>query len=302
MVTYISEGNIMKIKNTLSMMLSSAIKYYRLCLLIIYFTAITLSVSVNAEVILLEDFENPAVRSYQTNLADSLDDLANNDYFGQINAEQLSSDIYYQNLQGAGFYAVQDTNGALPQPENQISLSWQSINISHWNNLALSWFIAEDDDVQNNGSITEDFDSNTRFSIEIQLDNNGFFDIFAVAGQRSDNGSLTNQAPAVDTILNGVSDGIGDGVEITDSFTQFSSNIANASTLDIRVNFANFNAGEEDFAFDQLMLSGDAVNRSVQVSEPSSLALALFALVALIRRRTQCIVEPALNSNRLVTH
>lgn len=261
-------------------------------LLATYFTAMILSTSVNAEIILLEDFENPAIRSYQTNLADSLADIANNDYFGQINAAQLHSDIRYQNLQGQGFYAVQDTDSALPTPDNYLSLTWQSINVSNWNNLVLSWFIAEDDDVSANGSISEDFDSNTRFSIELQLDHGGYFDIFAVEGQRSANGSFTNQAPALDTLINGVGDGVGDGIEITDSFTQFSSNIANATTLDIRVNFAFFNAGDEDFAFDQLMLSGDAVNNSpsITVSEPQSWLLMLSALLFVCFRRNNVIL------------
>lgn len=247
-----------------------------------------------ADIILLEDFENAAQRSYQSNINDALTDIANSDYYGQTTLTNLPNDIDYKNVQGTGFYAVQDTDGALPQAVDHISLSWLDIDISQWQNLLLSWFIAEDDDITRSG-VSEDFDSSTRFSIEIQLDNAGFFDIFAVEGKRSATDSLTNQAPAVDTDF----DGVGDGVEITDSFSQFDQQLAQANELDIRVNFSYFDAADEDFAFDQLVLSGDRLVSSqiTSVPEPTTGLLMLLAIALMIstvanRKAINCGAHP----------
>ncbi len=235
-----------------------------------------LSSTAQASLIFLEDFEDSTI-TYHSSDPDALNDLANRDYYGRVNSADLHSATHYQNIQGNSFYAVQDTDGALPTAASTVTLSWSNINISLWENISLSWFLAED----NSSDGFEDFDANTGFNIVAQVDNGGFFNLFSVRSMLGSNGSRTNTAPAVDTDF----DGIGDGQLITDNFEAFSVAIAEGGLLDIKVSFSNFNAQDEDIAFDHLSLVGDLkdVQRSgaINVPEPRTYLLMLLALAAL---------------------
>ncbi len=244
-------------------------KKITLVLLYLLASVFTPHLTAHASIILLEDFEDNNL-TYTSDVPDALNDLSNNDYFGIVSANSLTSHMQYQQVSGTQFYGVQDTDGAKPTSSSAINLLWSSVDISLWENLQLSWLIAED----NSTDGFEDFDSNTQFSIAAQIDGAGFFDLFSVIG------SGTNTAPLVDTNF----DGVGDGIEITDTFTQFSANLSQGSLLDIKVSFLHFNAADEDFAFDNLMLVGDLKSSNqgnlTVVSEPSIMSLLILFLVA----------------------
>lgn len=241
------------------------------------------SASVRADVIAFEDFEDSTLT--YTGPADVFDGLANNDYYGRLGGGNPTppANVVYNNLQGTGYYGVQDTDGFWIDPENDdpverqiptVELFWTGINITDFENLNLSWLVAEDDADDGN----QDWDTDASFRIAIQLDGGGFTDIFAIESEIGTDGNQTNEAPRVDTNF----DGIGDGAEITDVFTQFSSAIANGTTLDIRVTFDNLNAGEEDLAFDNLLLEGDFVGA---IPEPGSALMFSMVLAGLASRR-----------------
>jgi len=194
--------------------------------------------------IFLEDFED-AQLTYTTSIPDDLSDIAASDYFGRIDdTSGLPISVAYSNLQGSGFYGVQDPNGANSGDVNLIQLDWTGIDISGFSNLNLSWYVAEDD--ANDGN--EDWDSSDFVRLEVQVDGGGFTSLFAIESEGG-----TNTAPRVDTDF----DGLGDGIEITDVFTQFSSDIANGSMLDIRLTINGLSVGDEDIAFDEVRLTGD---------------------------------------------
>ena len=61
-----------------------------------------------------EDFED-AIVTYTVNFQDDLSDIANRDYFGRISPNNTGTppaDVTYTNLQGAGYYGVQDADAA----------------------------------------------------------------------------------------------------------------------------------------------------------------------------------------------
>ena len=210
--------------------------------------------------ILLEDFEDAAI-TYTPSVADDLSDIGNLDYFGRIAPDTAiptsagTNGISYANPQGNGYYGFMDADGANSGNVDVVDLDWTGINISGFNNLNLSWYLAEDD----SGDGFEDWDIASSFRIAINLDNTGFIDIFRVESELGTDGNATNEKPRVDTLVAGVGDGLGDGTEITNSFSQFSHLIANGSTLDIRVTIEFLDQGDEDIAFDSLLLTGDSV-------------------------------------------
>ncbi|GMG85538.1 hypothetical protein LNKW23_47610 [Paralimibaculum aggregatum] len=233
-----------------------------------------------AEIVLLEDFEDAAI-GYVASPADDLGDIATYDYFGRIAPDTASppAGVAYGNRQGEGYFGVQDSD-SVPGGPDSVQLDWTGIDIAGFTGLTLSWYVAEADAI--NGD--EDWDGDTAFRIEAQLDGGGFVPIFGIAGTGPDT------APRVDTDL----DGIGDGAEITALFTQYSASIADGALLDIRVRFDNLDAGDEDLAFDSLRLEGDLPTAAVPL--PASLPLAglgLLALGALARRRRRRQAENA---------
>ena len=195
--------------------------------------------------LLLEDFED-ATLTYVTNVADNLTDIASFDYYGRIDSTSgLPAAISYSNPQGAGFYGAHDTDSPAGGV-SLITLSWNNIDVTGFDNLNLSWFVAEDvaDDTN------PDWDLTTSVRLEINLDGGGFAPIFAI---ESESGVSGNTVPRVDTNF----DGVGDGALITSTFTQFSSTIPNGSSLDIRLTIEDLDTGDEDIAFDDLFLTGE---------------------------------------------
>jgi len=197
--------------------------------------------------ILFEDFED-AELTYTTSIPDDLSDIAAFDYFGRIDdTSGLPTSVAYSNPQGLGFYGVQDIDGANSGNVDVLELNWEGIDISSFTNLNLSWYVAEDD--ANDGN--EDWDPSDFVRLEVQVDGGGFSSVFAIESSGG-----TNTSPRVDTDF----DGIGDGTEITDVFSQFSAVVTNGALLDIRLTIDGLGAGDEDLAFDNLLLTGTAAD------------------------------------------
>jgi hypothetical protein len=228
-----------------------------------------------AATLFFEDFEDAAV-GYTSSVPDDLTDIANEDYFGRIDSGQiLPAGIIYKNVQGPGFYGAQDTDGTNSGDIQLITLNFSGIDISNATNLNLSWYVAEDDD-----GIREDWDPTSSFRIGAQIDGGGYFTVFSI---ESADAAVPNKVPKVDTDLNGV----GDGSEITDAFTQFSTGLPTAGrVLDIRITIEDLDSGDEDIAFDSLLLTGDLPS----VPIPAAVWLfgsGLLGLVGVARRKVR---------------
>ena len=112
-----------------------------------------------------------------------------------------------------------------------------------------------------------DWDYDSRFYIEIDVDNSGSFTkVLQVAVSDSSAGSNVSQ-PMIDTDL----DGDGDGAEITDVFTEYTANITSGNLVDIRLVFENLLAGDEDISVDNIRIINDFVNNpSLAITSPSN--------------------------------
>ncbi len=217
--------------------------------------------SLQADIIHFEDFESDAV-SYITNEPEATDgDL---DYFIHTNGGNLNPGVNFQNHPaGNFFFGAQDINGVLPTPQG--ILVFQNIDIAGYDNLTFHGLFAEDQALDG----SEDWDAADQLIVEYSIDGGGLIPVFSI----QNDGSTFNSAPFVDTNL----DGTGDGMEITDSFMPFSTNIGGTgSFLDLYITIT-LDSGDEDIAFDNITIMGDPA----AIPEPSSiLMLMLVGLLA----------------------
>ena len=125
------------------------------------------------------------------------------------------------------------------------TLNFSGLDIAGLTNLQFSIDVAEDDDAAN-----QDWDADTALRIEYSIDGGAFQNLLAFEATGG-----TNTEPALDTDF----DGIGDGTTLTNLFQTFSAAIAGTgSTLDIRITFENLDAGDEDAAIDNIVITGDS--------------------------------------------
>ena len=181
----------------------------RTCFAAAFFVALLATQpSANAVVILFEDFDDATI-GYTSTLGDpGVSDL-DQSYFGRVGGAgglTVGSDINFTNTSG-GYFGANRTAG---EPGiGTGAINWTGINIANFNNLTFSGLFAEDDD-----NSMETWDPNSEVRVRARIDGGSFFDVFGI--QSSSNGS-SETTPRVDTNL----DGLGEGAEITDTFTQF---------------------------------------------------------------------------------
>lgn len=221
-----------------------------------------------ADILLFEDFEN-STTTYTTNISEASDnDL---DYFGRIapNGLSISTAVTFGNQQGNGYFAAMDTD-ALPEAADEGILTFV-VDISGFNSLQFSGLFAED----NATDALEDWDSTTSFLARYSIDGNSFQNLLAFESSAG-----TNTEPAQDTNF----DGTGNGAKLTDIFTEYLINInevGNQLTLEFVLN--NFDAGDEDIAFDNISITGNPINTPVPV--PAAFWLFISALIGVVNFR-----------------
>lgn len=219
------------------------------------------------DTIFLEDFETTEI-AYSASHPDDLTNLGSYDYYGRIDTDNLPTHLNYTNFQGNGFYGAQDIN-ANNATILRVTLTWSNIAIQNYQELALSWYVAEDVAQDNN----EDWDSTSSFRIDAQVDYADFQALFALEAQHLDR-EFYNHAPQVDSDF----DGIGDGAIIDESFSYHERTIDSGDWLTIRVTIEKLNDGDEDIAFDHLRLTGRFVPEPAHYSLILIFSLTLYYL------------------------
>jgi predicted extracellular nuclease len=196
-----------------------------------------------ADTIFFESFETDGNGTrYITSTPEFSDGFG--DFFTRTDGSNIGSFYQVTGSDGNFFFAAQDIDGE--GATSQQTLLFSSIDISGFSSLNFSALFAEDDDGSN-----QDWDLPDFVRVEYQIDGGGFQNLLAI----ENDGDTFNSAPFIDTDF----DGIGDGTEITSTFTEFGSAIVGTGlSLDLRFTF-DLNAGDEDIAIDNIQITGDAV-------------------------------------------
>ncbi|MCF6307370.1 MAG: hypothetical protein L3J09_05390 [Flavobacteriaceae bacterium] len=202
--------------------------------------------------LVFEDFEDTTV-TYTTSIAEFTNGLE--DYFTRTDGSNISSSVEFTNKVGTGFFAAQDVDGGgatLP-----VYLTFENLDIASIGTIFFAGLFAEDDDGGN-----QDWDSPDNLIAEFSFNANDpiptWTPFFAIESQGGT--GTSNAPPLIDTNL----DGIGDGTEITDAFAPFMAVFPNSSItnptasqmVSIRIGI-RLNSGDEDIAFDNILIRGE---------------------------------------------
>ncbi|MGB1204481.1 MAG: SdrD B-like domain-containing protein [Chitinophagales bacterium] len=165
----------------------------------------------------------------------------------------IGSSNVYAGADGA-FFAAQDTDGDSPNPTTQ-TFTIAGLNITGQTGLSFSIDLAEEDGTNPNDNNESNWDNGTgnfdEFIISANIDAAGASNILSI--QSDAPGTTSNGNPLVDT--NG--DSIGDGTEVTATFSTFTSPIAGAgNSLDL-VFTITVEDGGSDIAFDNIIVTSN---------------------------------------------
>jgi len=210
------------------------------------------------------DFESAG--GYTTSVAEFTD--GSGDFFIRTDGSDFGAYVEYSNIQGSYYFAGMDLDGEgaiLP-----LELNIDDIDISGRSDLYFGIFLAEDDDGTN-----QDWDDVDYVKIQYDIDNSGSFtDLIWIMAT----GTGTNFEPSIDADF----DGTGDGESfITNTFTQFITEIAGTgSTLDIKIIFS-LDAGDEDIALDNIQILFADTDPPVATFDPLDAATGVFVTSAI---------------------
>ena len=201
-------------------------------------------------VVFQENFEGTV--SYTTSIPEQTD--GGFDYFTVTNGTTIGAT--YNSPEGFNFFAAHDLDAdGMMSPA---TMTFDDININSFTDLTFAILLAEDDDGSN-----QDWDSTDFLHIEYDIDNSGTFTNLLWI---ENDGATFNSAPFQDTDF----DGNGDGIEVTDTFTEFIAAIpGSGSVIDIRITFGGLTSSDEDIALDNIrIIDGFVLNPSISISAP----------------------------------
>lgn len=198
-------------------------------------------------VIAFEDFED-AIVNY-AGPADDIGGISNEDYYGIVGLPLFdpTDNVFYDNLQGSGFYGAQDTDGNQTTTAlDIITLTWVNLPISGLTTITAAGYFGEDDEAG------EDWDTDSSVRLEYSFDNTMWTPLVQI---ESEVASGANNAPRIDTDF----DGVGDGDLITPTLTEYSGSFlsSGASTVSVRLIIENLSAVNEDIAVDNILITGN---------------------------------------------
>ena len=179
------------------------------------------------------------------------------DFFLRTDGSDIGSFYEVNGVDGLFIFAAQDIDGegaTLP-----VSLSTIAIDVSGLSSVDFAILLAEDDDGTNQDWDDADF-VNITYSLDGGADQNLIWIRSEAAG--------TNNTPKIDTNF----DGVGDGAEITSTFTEYVESIALSGNSNITFKIEmSLNSGDEDIAFDNIrVVDGFVATPSVAITSPSN--------------------------------
>jgi len=207
--------------------------------------------------VLFEDFETDGNGSrYNTSVPEFTD--GEEDYFLRTDGFNITGESFEQ-TRGSFYFAAKDIDGEIDT--RTATITFAPADIRGLCDLSLELYIAEDDQIVSGA--TEHWDDDDFVHIDYSIDGAPFSNGIHVESNSSL--SLQSNEPRIDTDF----DGIGDGQEITDTFSLFNVVIPQSgSSIVLRVTI-QLDAAAEDIAFDDIQILGSPSTYNIYESDPA---------------------------------
>ena len=189
-----------------------------------------------------------------------------NDHWGRSDGSEISNVTgAYTNVDGSFFWGAEDVNDDGGNGQAPQTLEFTDIDITGFTNLAFNGLFAAGNENLPGGS---NYDAADFVRVEYRIDGSGADPYTAgVCFGYENGGDDFNEPFGLDADCDGESDGMAGRLGV--ALTQYGFNIAGTgSTIDILIS-VSVDSGSEEFAFDNLVLSGD-------MAGPTSLLIETF--------------------------
>ncbi|MEB3219001.1 MAG: ExeM/NucH family extracellular endonuclease, partial [Nostocales cyanobacterium 94392] len=185
-----------------------------------------------------------------------------NDHFQRTDGSNISNiSNPYSNYNGTFFWAGEDLDDNGGDGLANKTITFQAVNTSSFSNLEFKGLFGVGNE---KGAGSSAYDATDFAKVFYSIDGGTNF-TEALRFSYVNSGDAFNEPLAQDTNF----DGNGDGTVLTTAMQEFSFNIPNASNVTIKIE-ARFDAGDEEFGFDNFQLAGDAITTTPIVSITAS--------------------------------
>ncbi|MES2555472.1 MAG: T9SS type A sorting domain-containing protein [Bacteroidota bacterium] len=174
----------------------------------------------------------------------------------------------YSSIQGTKFWAGEDIDNGVPCANSSISptqtVDWSSINIAGKTGLSFRGLFAANNTFANNWEGSNAGVNQDVLMIEYRIDAGAWTKIIAFYASAAANSTTLK--------LETTGDLLGDGADLTTTFTEYTANIAGTgASLDLRVTFSSNNGATEELAVDNFRLfEAPACTNPTITTPPSS--------------------------------
>jgi endonuclease/exonuclease/phosphatase family metal-dependent hydrolase len=211
----------------------------RLSIALLISAVLAAPLSASAATILTESFETDGDGTRYTSTGEQSDN--SEDYYGRQSSSSTAVTLYSGD--GTYWWGGQDQDG--DGGNNPATITFTSLDITGYTDLELLSLWAEDQDGGN-----EDWDAADYVHVAYSIDGGSFTELLWFESESTG----SNGEPGEDTDRNGVAD----GRNVTDTFQEWTNSISGTGTgLVIRV-ISSMNSGDEDWAMDNLRITGTA--------------------------------------------
>lgn len=212
-----------------------------------------------------EDFETDGQGSRYT--ASTPFNDGNSDHWNRTNGSDISNVTgAYTNIQGSFFWAAEDTDDNGGNGNDEQTLEFTGIDISGHTSISFLGLFGAGNE---NGPGSSNYDNVDYIIVEYKVDAGSFTN--GICFRYENHGDNFNEPLGLDNDCSGTADNTDGTDRLGINLTEYSFNVPDGNTLDIRIK-VYMDSGSEEIAFDNLRLTGTVVSTGTSTLSAGSFA------------------------------